>query len=59
MVVVSDWDGLEFLSKVPHMHDGKLVLTRNYTKRLTAGFSYSGSNRYLLHCDILHQAALL
>lgn len=59
MVTVSEWYEADFLSKIPHYRNGRLYLTRDYSKRLIQGVSYGGPQRLLLRHDFLYQYALL
>lgn len=59
MVTESPWYEVDFLSKIPHFKNGRVYLTRDYSKRLTQGIQYSGRERILLHYDGLYFFALL
>lgn len=42
MVTETPWYEVDFLSKIPHFKNGRVYLTRDYSKRLTQGIQYSG-----------------
>lgn len=56
-IELEHWTEMDFLSKVPFVHNDRIVLCRNYAKRFTTGLSYWGTHSLLLRYPALHVAA--